>query len=554
MSAAQTPGPRGSTGFGRRRLIGAAVAAGALAAGAVGVRWAVQEDEPSPAERNERRERAEREQRDERAERVAELRSEFFDGPVADRVDLDSLDPHRRPETTQLGLNAAFQHLKETPDRGADDMLPFAIAAGVKWLRTGHRTKEWDWQADRPAEIAERYVRAEAEVGLKPLLQVDAVEYIGKGDFVDRWVDLASRSIRHWGDKVGAVQFDNEPHSSWSAVYGGDYRGGPWLSHYARFVQQASLRLKREFPDVPLINGAHLPSVAIQQLTMARARNLDAIDWHLYSFKEKLPPEYTKMAKADIFPKRASKHDEVERVAVDYRRRARRMLRNGRLQLWVTETGLPSTKPGFSHDPVTAPIGDQAQAKWMARTLPLLLPVTGKLFVYSLWDQGAERPDRNAFYGLVTDRLRPKPAYYVLGRISALTGGKLTTDPAFRARVSNLRLGGTPRFRRVMGSDAHPSNQVVVRERIRVTRLIGANRQAMLAIWSTHPIREDFQPRRARIEVNTPLGPRPIVVDPMTGESRELVTDGGTSFELEIRDYPLFILTDDAAPDAGDSI
>lgn len=556
MPAAPMPGPGRPRRIGRRRLIGAAAAVGAVAAGGLGLRWVLDEEDkrpaplPPPPDEDRKNERRERQQRD---ERVDELRAQFFTGPAAELIDLATLDPDSRPDSTQLGLNAAFQHLKESDGRTVEDLIPYAMAAGVKWLRTGHRTREWDYENNRPAPVAERYVRAESEVGIRTLLQVDAADHIGEGDFIDRWLDLTRSAAEYWGEDIAAVQFDNEPHKSWGAVYGGDYRGGAWLSHYARFVQRASNELHREFPHLRLINGAHLPSVAIAQLSSARAR-LNAIDWHLYSFKEELPPEYTLMAKADVFPMRASRSDEVDRVAVDYRRRARRLLHDRRLQLWVTETGLPTIKPGFDPNATLAPLGDQAQAKWMARILPLLLPVTNKVFVYSLWDLDGERPATNAYYGLIRKDLEPKPAYYVLGRISALSGGRLRGDPSFQARVSDIRLGGTPRFRRVMGSKKNPVNQVVVQEEIRVVRLIGANGQPMLAIWSTHPVRPNFRPRRARIEVNTPVGPRPLLVDPLTGESRELRTDGGRAFELDIWDYPLFILADPSTADGGSSV
>jgi hypothetical protein len=481
--------------------------------------------------------------------RVADLRAQFFSGPIQDAIDLETLDPARRPDSTQIGACADFQHMDATARRHADDMLAFAVAAGIKWLRTGYRVADWDWNTRRPKDFLTHYVEAEAKLGIRPLLHTNADDFIGTPEHDQRWLQAARAGLDRWGDKIGAMQFGNEPHALWAPVYGGSHRGGPWLTHYSNFVESVSRQIKRDYPTIKLINGVHLPGVAITQLKRS-APTLDGVDWHNYPFMKYLPPDYTAETKdgnpLDLAPSRVK----VDEVAADYLSRARALGHNNSLQLWMTETGIPTALPGFQAPPGThAPLSEQLQGKWIARMLTVALASSSKAFIYHLWDQGNNRPAKVAKYGLITRRQEPKPAFFVLGRISALTAGRATVDPALHATLTNLDVGaGTPLFQRRIGSARQPGRQVMVREEIRSLWFTGGDGRALLAIWSTYPLLPNFRPRRATFEVNTPLGDSPIVVDPITGESDELRgrtavrSGGGTRFELAVWNYPQFIL------------
>ncbi|WP_327584388.1 hypothetical protein OHA25_52775 [Nonomuraea sp. NBC_00507] len=473
---------------------------------------------------------------------VAELRSKFFTGPVTERIDLDTLDPARRPDSSQLGTIGHFQFVDRYPWMTPDNLLPFAVAAGIKWVRTGFRHEDWDWSAGKPGAMLKSWVDADLKAGIKPLFTTSNRNHLGTHKEVSGWVDMVRAAIGEWGEDVGAFMLDNEPNNSseWKTHYGGEYWGGPWLDAYTRFAEQCCEQVKTEFPNVFLVNGIQVESQAMGQIKRSAPR-IDALCMHHYTYKHGLPPEYTPRTGDAKFRDFATSDVEFEQAMSDYLRQGRMLLGRPDLQVWMTEIGLPTLSQREFPPDTLEPMSETQQAKTIARMLVLGLLTATKTFLYTLADQGHNAARDGDTFGVVTDDLRPKQGFFVLGRISALTGGRATPDPEFLAIAT--RLDGT-----LPGYVKQVNANTLVKEELRAERLVTADGRALVAVWSTAPPRDNFAPRRATFAVNKTLGKRPVLVDPMTGRSRFLVTrpgpGGAERFDLDVRDYPQFILAE----------
>ncbi|TDD21502.1 hypothetical protein [Nonomuraea diastatica] len=477
-------------------------------------------------------------------ERVRRLRSQFFTGPILDRLDLDSLDPARRPPHSQLGVVGHFQYADRYPWITPETMLPFVVAAGIKWVRTGLLYDHWDWSTGGPGDQVRHWVEAELRAGVKPLFTVNNNVNVGTAKEISGWVDLVRGAVAEWGQDVGAFMFGNEPGNEiWKNHYGGDYAGGHRVAAYARFVEEASKQVKAEHPNVTLVNGVQVEQVAMTQLEQSSPL-IDALCMHHYTFKHGLPPEYNPRTADPRFKDFATSDPEFARTMNDYLRQGRMLLGNPDLQLWMTEVGIPSAA-GREFEPDTLePMSLTQQAKTVARMLVLGFLAVDKTFVYTLGAQGHDPARELDNYGLVTDEVTPKPAYFVLGRISALTGGQATPDPRFLATVSRFEGGALPTYVKQIGSPVAR----LVKERIEAKRFVTGDGRGLVAIWSSAPPRERFPARQATFAVTTSLGARPLVVDPLTGSSQVLQThpgpSGTTLFKLDVADYPRFVLED----------
>ncbi|MGH3741342.1 MAG: hypothetical protein ACRDT1_08420, partial [Micromonosporaceae bacterium] len=425
-----------------------------------------------------------------------------------------------------------------------ENMLPFAVAAGIKWLRTGLVHSDWDWVADKPTESLRDWVSADLEHGIKPLFTVNNNANVGTAEEISGAVDLVRGAVAEWGADVGAFMFGNEPGNGiWKNHYGGDYAGGPWVQRYANFVDQGSQAIKASHPDVFLVNGVQVEQVAMAQLKQS-SPDIDALCMHHYTYRHGVPPELNPRTADPKFDDFATSDPEFERSMRDYLRQGRQLLRRPDLQLWMTEVGIPSLSHREYEPDTLESMSLGQQAKTVARMLTLGQLAVTKTFIYTLADQGHNPARDNDNYGLVTDQVTPKPAFFVVGRISALTGGQAAPDPDFLAVVTRIHGDTLPTYVKHVGS---PSR--LVKEEIKAERFTTADGNSLIAIWSTAPPRENFAPRRVTLAVNKSLGRNPILVDPLTGESALLATrpaPGGVhEFTLDVHDYPHFVVADE---------
>lgn len=475
-------------------------------------------------------------------QQVSRLRSQFFTGPILDHLDLDTLDPARRPDSTQLGIIGHFQFADRYPWITPENMLPFVVAAGIKWVRTGVDYEHWDWAANQPTPLLRHWVESDRQVGVKPLFTINNNANIGTDKEISGWVDMTRALITQWGVDVGAFMFGNEPGNGlWKRTYGGTYAGGPWVEPYTRFVEEGARQIKGDHPDAFLVNGIQVEQMAMTQLKRS-APLIDALCMHHYTYRHALPPEYNPRTADPKFEDFATSDPEFERTMHDYLRQGRMLLRNPDLQLWMTEAGIPSLSHREFEPDSLEPMSRSQQAKTLARMLILGFMSVTKTFVYTLADQGHSPGRDNDNYGLVADDVTPKPAYFTVGRISALTGGRAVPDPDFLAVLTRIDGPTLPTHVKRVGS---PVTRLM-KEQLRAERFTTADGRGLVAIWSTAPTREQFTPRRATFAVNKSVGTRPIVVDPLTGSSRVLPTHPGPAghqtFSLEVTDYPQLIL------------
>jgi hypothetical protein len=408
-------------------------------------------------------------------------------------------------------------------------------------VRTGLQFEDWDWAAHGPSAAVRGWVEAELSVGVKPLFTINNNVNIGTDKEVSGAVDLILGAIDEWGEDTAAFMLSNEPGNfAWRNHYGGTYFGGAWVERYALFAEAVAEAVKAKHPGAFLVNAVQVEQMAMAQFQIAKPE-VDALCVHHYTFKHGLPPEYNPRTLDPKLKTFATSDSEFERSMSDYLRQGQLVLDNPDLQLWMTETGIPSASGRTFEPDSLESMSTTQQAKTIARMLMMGFTSVAKTFVYALADQGHDPKQDIDNYGLVTDAIQPKPAYFAMARISALTGGRATPDPDFLAVPVQTDLRSLPLYVNRIGAQ-----DTLVAERIHAERFTVDDGSGMLALWSSAPPRDEFAARPMTFAVNTPLAKRQILVDPLTGESKfvPVRTEAGgiQVFDVAVRDYPMLLV------------
>lgn len=490
---------------------------------------------------------------------VDQLRSEFFEGPILDYIDLDLLDPSKISDQAEFGAIAQFQYKNKPGFEHVvpEKILPFAAAAGIKWLRTGYGYR-WVSNEDpynpepMPREeftapgYMDKWINMEYELGFKPSItlgtgRTSLQKYKDDMDaYNNEYGRYAQYLIERYGDKIGAMELSNEPYHDWVNVFGGDrFSGGLWVKKYADFVASVSADIKDAAPNIPVINGMSDFSPAIEQLKYNPDTQIDVMNYHHYP--QRLSPEY---APFGHFPRNGefvSSGIFLEDVASDYMNQSKAISGNEDLQMWITETGVHTKAETYIH---------QAKDALRVYTVGLGSEDIDKTFYFNIID-GQDLNKRPHNYGLVTSDYQPKPSYFAVARLSALTqGGTAKPDANFQAIITNIKVSDSSAL--PLWSDDVKKAGIMhhVKENIEIKKLNLESGGSLIAVWSTaHTDRgvDEFVPRRIEFTVNQSLGEHPIYVDPLSGKSealheRKAAGDSNyESFTMDVEDYPKFI-------------
>lgn len=473
---------------------------------------------------------------------VYQMRKQFFTGPILDHIDLDSLDPKNMSDDSQIGVVAQFQYLEFKPGhehRRPEKVLPYAEAAGIKWLRTGYGYR---WVADdmphqtfTAPDYMDKWVNMEAGLGIRPSFTLTTgPDYMPEFSndmttYTNEFNAYSQFLINRYGDKIGAMEILNEPFHDWTEIFGGDrFGGGAWVNEYADFVMSAASAIKQANPNIQVVNGMSDYSPTIEQLRYQPTTPIDVVNNHHYP--QTLAPDYTPFGNDPNNGEFVSSDLELDRVIPDYIMQTEKVAERD-LDMWMTETGVH-----------TKLVSEVHQAKDALRALTVgFLSGADKMFYFKLLE-GSDQTLKVSHYGLLTTDYQPNPVYFALGRLNALTGGMATPDPDFQATINNLN------SERPLWSDEvlKAGRTFKLNEEIRMEKLNLKNGNSLLAVWSTaHSTADDIADRQIEFAVNDILGDRPILVDPLTGNSSVLSTQtdsGDVLFTLDVKDYPQFIL------------
>jgi len=473
---------------------------------------------------------------------IERVRGHLFAGPIRKIVDMERLDPAAMPDEAQLGISARWRFDQPMA-------MAFIRAAGLKWLRLGVGTNPGEEQ--QVLDMAREYgINVIAMLGYGPVTDMppDAL--------ADWYVEQSVPLIEKNRDVIKAVQIWNEPFNfprverkgkrigAWVATYGGRWYGGPYVEPFARFTAATARGLRARFPDLILVGGTKQPGSTLDMLK-AHPAPLDAI--YLQPYPRKWPPELLRVLND---PDHQIGRQYGLQPAVDaVLSRARDVSDNPDLELWITEIGattyVPKRAAAEAHHP---PVSEAMQAKIYARIWASYLSAdVARVFYFMLNDErrapAAEKPERN--FSIVAGGWRPKPAFFTLARLNALTRGSVRPDPGIDPVIRGT--GGLKSRRQSL--KAYRNHNHVQRSDLNVRGLVMADGRRIVALWDDSVLPGEEGPRQpvgnVQIGLDRATWSEALTFDPLTGRSAraESTIDGDRVWiQMDVRDYPLLLV------------
>jgi hypothetical protein len=266
----------------------------------------------------------------------------------------------------------------------ADQFFADARARGLEVVVTFWTTP--CWASSAPAADKQNCTGAWWDRGVDKYPPTDPADYARAAAWVaDRW-----------GPDISAFEVWNEP--NWGEAFAGPDREG----HYAALLQATYPAVKAESPATTVLGGSILMSDEgfLQAMyDLGSGDSFDAIAMRPYNFHrgpyDTTDPFGTEYSYANGVPR-------MRQVMVDHGDAAK--------EIWFTEIGWSSCKPGTNHWCVTQ---DQ-QAEYIGDAFRLIRerwPFVGGAFVYSLRNTGPDLTAREDQMGMVLPDFTPKPSY-----------------------------------------------------------------------------------------------------------------------------------------------
>lgn len=478
---------------------------------------------------------------------VAEVRSQLFEGPVAALIDLDRLDPRHQSPANRLGLTARWTYDPEVA-------VAYIRAAGIKWLRLGI-----DEHAQAVLDMArENDLKVLAQLGYGPVMEMSPEELAEW--YLERSIPLIDRNR----DVIAAVQIWNEPFNfprvdkngkrmgAWPARYGGRWFGGAYVAPFAEFSEIVAVGLRERFPDLVLVGGTKIPGSTLEMMQTTKPP-LDAV--YLQPYPRDWPPEWLRVLN-DPVHEFGSEYNVDPAIDV-FMNRTRQAAQEQDLALWITEIGATTYKAAPSNrNYAHPPVSEDLQAKIYARIWASYMAAdVDRLFFFMLNDEKkrpqATMPQRH--FAMIAPGWRPKPAYFVLARLNAI-GGVIQPDPSIQWEIE-----GAAKFKRGPARELTGAARKLIpfTPDLQVRGFRTDRGWQMVAVWSdaTFPSDKAVGPvRRLAMTLGNGFACEAISFDPLTGRSETLTTknlDGRARLQLEVRDYPLLILTTKSGADCG---
>jgi hypothetical protein len=481
---------------------------------------------------------------------IADVRGGLFTGPVTSLVDLDRLDPQYISPASRLGVTARWTHDRE-------NAMAFIRAAGIKWLRLGI-----DDDAQAILDLAKSYnIKVLAQLGYGPVTDLSSSE------LADWYLEKSIPLIEKNRSVIAAVQIWNEPFNfprvdkngkkagAWPTRYGGRWFGGAYVEPFSDFTYRVAKELRQRFPDLVLVGGTKIPGSTLEMLQANRAP-LDAV--YLQPYPRSWPPELLRVLNDPVHTF-SSDYDLIPAIDV-FLNKTRAAARNPDLALWITEIGATTYKPDKSNRSYPhPPVSEQLQAKMYARIWASYMAADiDRLFYFLLNDEKrnpqATMPQRH--FAIVDSKWRPKPAYFAMARLNALTGGEVNPDASIR-----WTLEGDAKFSKTAKRSLPGASRTTVdyKPELQVRGLSTGKGWQIVALWSDATFPSDkkpFQPRKIKVGLSNGFRCEAILVDPLTGVSRAVGVEdeaGRTWVQLDVQDYPVLILTTRSASDCDTS-
>lgn len=475
------------------------------------------------------------------ADRVASLRGQLFTGPAAEFVDTDRMDPGRLPDDARIGVSARWGYDRET-------VVDFLRAAGIKWVRVG-----LDQDSDEVLKLVK-------DAGLNVLLMMGYGDVMASSpsELAEVYVANARGVLERHADVIRAAQIWNEPFNfpkverggrsvaAWPARYGGKWYGGGYVEPFGEFTARVAKALDEEYPRLFLVGGTKTVGSTLQILEK-HSPPLDAI--YLQPYPREWPPELLQGAN-DPVAGDVTKDWRGPPAAARVLERARSELGNKKLELWITEIGASTWEPTAqrkkAHHP---PVTEDMQGRIFARVWATYMdsPVE-RVFYFLLNDARPNafphEPERN--FSMVGPGWRPKPSYWVVARLNALTLGTPRPDPGAQVAVLATGEDARPRRVRVGSMRAGPGDYT---EGVRLSAFTSPGVPHLVAVWhdGTLPVEtghDDPWPVLVGLPASA-FGCGVVAVDPLTGASEALKSrTRGDRVEVVagVPDYPLILV------------
>jgi hypothetical protein len=271
--------------------------------------------------------------------------------------------------------------------------------AGIAWIRDGEATPDdlaifavlenqlcylpcfTYWRA----ELTERFKKAMAknkQADLKPLW-ADAVQW-------------HRQYALKYGKEIDYYDLMNEPHGSWSAVFGGSWWGGEWLKPFAAYGREVTQAIQSADP------GAKIVWEDIDRLLWYK-------DWGKYGAAGAvgvISPHTYNLHLTNPFPE----DQPVLKDVSGFREFCRR--EKVSWPVWSGEVGFSSfQRDKGTGSPFYSPNTEPAQADNLVRMMVVQLAAgVEKIFWYDFMNDGweANNPEHN--FGLIRNDRLPKPA------------------------------------------------------------------------------------------------------------------------------------------------
>ncbi|MEO1131655.1 MAG: hypothetical protein AAFX40_03000 [Cyanobacteria bacterium J06639_1] len=478
---------------------------------------------------------------------IREIRSRLFSGPISDIAAIDGLTIADMPEESQIGIHARFNH-----DPEAVRML--LSAAGYKWLRSDRG----DWATEGLVSARNLDMNINLLVYAPGKMILD--KNLSMRDIAEFWhYEMVVADINTYGDAIKSVQVHNEPAhfpkveakgangrkrkiSAWLHAFGGKPWEGQWVDKFAEFSAYASELTKADYPNIDVVIGA-LNINATATMIEEYDQTFDVVYFHPYPARRK--PEFFPGLPNENYRNFNTEDIEFERTIDLFDEQVVFPRTQEKARFWVTEVGFSTYRKAIGvPDIPQPPTSEVMQGKLLARALNTYFAAgVERVFLFILNDTRSRNPARRSInnkesnFGLVRRDYSLKPAYLMMARINLLTRGIMKPDVELQ-RSTTIRSATTAN-----------GGALLEGERIRLVGFqTGIDRQ-MVSVWSdatTAESEDTFEPRQVTLSFDpSQLGSNPILFDVMTGQSRRLnpsVTEAGARVELEVPDYPLYIV------------
>ena len=469
-------------------------------------------------------------------------RINLFTGPVTQMLSALPATSGALPDDARIGISARWQY---DPDR----VIEYLKQANIKWLRLGYD------------EDAAPVLKLARKANLKVLLMLayGPADTMSPDDLADWYVAKAEKILDGNLDVVKAVQIWNEPFnfprtekggkrmSAWVARYGGRWYGGPYVTPFGQFTARVASELRKRYPELTLVGGTKIVGSTLQVLETDKPP-LDAV--YLQPYPRDWPPELLRTANDPWSPDLVS--DWRVGPAIDkIMERARTSSGNQDLRLWITEIGATTYVPeGPVRKADFPPVSEEMQAQLYARIWATYMhSEVERLFFFLLNDEKStpvpDQPNRN--FAIIASGWRPKPAWFVLARLNALTSATPVPDDSIQFQIRDSGEKHKPR-QTLLTTVTHRS--IAYAENILVFGFRSPRVPELVAIWRDGTLPVDGQPPGEPWEVGLRL-PQSIFdcgvigIDPLTGGSwnaNTVHTSDGLEVTVQVSDYPIILV------------